>query len=63
MATDKERALEVKMRNVTDARDHGAQAMIFLCPMCFLNLRNLCAENGMKPIFLTELCNDSLGEG
>jgi Fe-S oxidoreductase len=60
MATDKDRALEVKMRNINDARENGADAMIFLCPMCFLNLRKLCQENGMKPIFITELCDRSI---
>jgi len=60
MATDKARALEVKGRNIDDAREHGARAMVFLCPMCFLNLRKLCQEAGMEPIFVTELCNRAL---
>ncbi len=60
MATDKEKAFEVKMRNINDARRNRAEAMIFLCPMCFLNLRKLCQENGMKPIFITELCDQSM---
>jgi Fe-S oxidoreductase len=61
MATDKQKASEVKLRNVSDAVKHGAEAMVFLCPMCFLNLRKLCQENGIKPIFITELCNQALG--
>jgi Fe-S oxidoreductase len=61
MATDKQKASEVKMRNIADAVKHGAEAMVFLCPMCLLNLRKLCQENGIKPIFITELCNLSLG--
>ncbi len=61
MATDKQKASEVKLRNIADAVKHGAQAMVFLCPMCFLNLRKLCQENGIKPIFITELCNQALG--
>ena len=61
MATDRQKASEVKLRNIADARKHGAEAMVFLCPMCFLNLRKLCQENGIKPIFITELCNQSLG--
>ncbi|MFZ0944209.1 MAG: (Fe-S)-binding protein [Syntrophobacteraceae bacterium] len=62
MATDKQRAMEVKLRNISDARENGAEAMVFLCPMCFLNLRKLCQESGMKPIFITELCSQSLIE-
>jgi Fe-S oxidoreductase len=60
MATDKQKALEVKAKNISDAREHSAEAMVFLCPMCFLNLRKLCQENGMKPIFITDLCNQAL---
>jgi Fe-S oxidoreductase len=61
MATDKQKASEVKLHNIADAVKHGAEAMVFLCPMCLLNLRKLCQENGIKPIFITELCNQSLG--
>jgi Fe-S oxidoreductase len=60
MATDKQKALEVKTRNISDAREHRAEAMVFLCPMCFLNLRKLCQENGLKPIFITDLVNQAL---
>lgn len=62
MAKDRDRALHIKNLNVRDASDNGAQAMVFLCPMCFLNLRKICKENNVKPVFLTDLCYYALGE-
>ena len=62
MAKDRERALEIKLRNVDDAAEHGAEAMIFLCPMCYLNLRKLCRERDIKPVFISDLCYYALGE-
>ncbi len=62
MARDRDRALELKLKNVNDAAEHGADAMIFLCPMCFLNLRKLCRERNIEPIFVSDLCYLALGE-
>ncbi len=60
MARDKDKALEVKNRNVEDALDFGSDAMVFLCPMCYLNLRKLCRDRDMEAIFISELCNKAL---
>ncbi len=48
--------------NISDAVKAGADAMVFLCPMCFLNLRKLCKQSGLRPLFITELCSEALGE-
>jgi Fe-S oxidoreductase len=60
MARDKERAAQVKSWNITDAKESNADAMVFLCPMCYLNLRKLCRDEGMEAIFITELCRRAL---
>lgn len=60
MARDKEKAAIVKKRNVDDAKSIGADAMIFLCPMCYLNLRKAARDEGMEAIFITELCRRAL---
>ncbi len=62
MARDRNRAQEIKLRNVKDAVEHGAEAMIFLCPMCYLNLRKICREQNIRPIFISDLCLMALGE-
>jgi Fe-S oxidoreductase len=60
MARDKDRAALVKMWNMDDAKKVKADAMVFLCPMCYLNLRKLCKDYSITPIFITELCKQAL---
>jgi Fe-S oxidoreductase len=60
MARDKDRAAEVKKWNIDDAKRAGAEAMVFLCPMCYLNLRKLSRDSGMDAVFITELCKKAL---
>jgi len=57
-----EKTSKVQDMNLTDAKDHRADAMIFLCPWCFRSLRKGCQERGMVPIFITDLCRMALGE-
>ena len=61
MARDKEKAAVIKKWNVNDAKSVGANAMIFLCPVCYLNLRKMVREGGMEAIFITELFRRALG--
>ena len=50
----------MKKRNIDDAKNVKAEAMVFLCPMCYLNLRKICRDDGMDPVFITELCKKAL---
>jgi len=60
MARDKDRAALVKKWNIDDAKKVKADTMVFLCPMCYLNLRKLCKDDSITPIFITELCKQAL---
>jgi len=62
VATDYERAGKIKDMNIKDALDAGAEAMVFLCPLCFLGLRRRAREAGLEPIPLSNLCRLALGE-
>jgi len=62
VATDRERASSIKDRNIKDALDAGAEAMVFLCPICFLSLRRRAREAGLEPIPISNLCRLSLRE-
>jgi len=62
VSTDRERASSTKNRNIKDALDAGAEAMVFLCPICFLSLRRRTREAGLDPIPLSNLCRLALGE-
>jgi len=57
-----EKAEEVREMNVIDAEEHGAEAMVFLCPWCWRILAGECEEHGLSPIFITDLCRIALGE-
>lgn len=58
----KETVNEWRMKNVTDARENGAEAMVFLCPLCVMSLRNRAKEQGLEPYILSNLVRLSLGE-
>jgi Fe-S oxidoreductase len=53
---------EWRMRNIVDAKEHGAEAMVFLCPMCVLSLRSRAKAQGLEPYILSNLVRLALGE-
>jgi heterodisulfide reductase subunit B len=58
---DRERADAIKLRNIGDAKEHGAQAMAYLCPICVLSLRKRAAAAGMDNHHIIDLVNKALG--
>ena len=61
MPRDRDRAMQIKERNIDDAVTHGAQAMAYLCPLCVLNLRKVAAGAGLENLHLIELVKQALG--
>lgn len=57
-----ERGLKYQDRNITDAIAYGAEAMVILCPICWMRLSRPCQERGLPPVYLTDLCRMALGE-
>lgn len=55
-------ALEVQARNVGDALQAGADALVTLCPMCDRVLRRPSTERSLRKIYITDLCRMALGE-
>jgi hypothetical protein len=55
-------AAEYQAKNVDDAIQCGADALITLCPMCDRVLRRPTTERGMRKIYITDLCRIALGE-
>jgi Fe-S oxidoreductase len=49
-------------KNVIDAKDHGAEAMVYLCPMCFRTLGGKVRDAGMKNYMISDICRLALGE-
>jgi len=51
-----------KQMNINDAIAHKAEAMVFMCQYCDLQMRDEVAQAGLTPIFLTNLVRMALGE-
>lgn len=58
----KEALVEWRMKNIMDAKDAGAEAMVFLCPVCVLYLRNRAKAQGLEPYIISNLVRLALGE-
>lgn len=58
------RELGMKMQNdnIRDAQDHGAEALITICPMCDTVMKGETAKACLPQIFITDLCRMALGE-
>jgi len=57
-----ELAAEVQAKNINDAIECGADALITLCPMCDRVLRRPTSQLGLQKIYITDLCRIALGE-
>lgn len=55
-------AAEFQEKNVRDALDCGADALITLCPICNLVMNRPTSQLGLKKIYITDLCRMALGE-
>jgi Fe-S oxidoreductase len=58
----KEVEVEWRMKNIMDAKEAGAKAMVFLCPVCVLGLRGRSKAQGLEPYLLSNLVRLALGE-
>ena len=48
--------MEYQKLNLLDAKDKGAQAMVYLCPMCGISLSEACLEYGLECLSVMDLC-------
>jgi len=55
-------AAEYQAKNVDDAIQCGADALVTLCPMCDRVLRRPTTERGLRKIYITDLVRMALGE-
>lgn len=51
-----------KTDNIMDAKAAGAEAMIYLCPLCLDALGGLARENGLSNYMISDLCRLAIGE-
>ena len=62
LATNNELAVNIQEKNIKDAIECGADALITSCPMCDIVLRQPTSQLGLPKIFITDLCRMALGE-
>jgi hypothetical protein len=51
-----------RAKNIEDAKNHGAEAMVYLCPMCFATMNKQVCDAGMKNFMISDICRLALGE-
>jgi Fe-S oxidoreductase len=54
--------LDQQRRNIADMKESGAQVCVFNCPACMETLGKQVAENGLMPVFMSDLCRMAIGE-
>jgi Fe-S oxidoreductase len=60
--TNRDLAIEIQEKNVADAIECGADALITICPICDRVLQRPTSQHGLPKIFVTDLCRIALGE-
>lgn len=58
----RKRAADVQRRNIEDMKNAGAEVCVFNCPACFTTLGEQVMRNGIRPIFMSDLCRLAIGE-
>jgi len=62
IGTNRELAVDIQEKNVKDAMECGADALITICPICDAVMRRPTSRLGLPKIFITDLCRIALGE-
>jgi Fe-S oxidoreductase len=55
-------AADLQRRNIEDMKNTGAEVCVFNCPACYQTLGQMVTRNGMRPIFMSDLCRLAIGE-
>jgi len=58
----RDRAQEACLKNIQDSLEHGADALIYLCPSCLKLYKEPCRERHFPVYHISELCQIALGE-
>ena len=61
-AGSRKSCLDIQRRNIEDMKQAGAQLCIFNCPACMQTIGKQVAEEGIMPIWMSDLCRMAIGE-
>jgi len=62
MVQSKGKEKENTRKNVMDAKEHGAEIFVFICPVYTTSMRTAVRQAGMEPYHIINLCHLALGE-
>jgi Fe-S oxidoreductase len=62
LRSKKEMAVQFQEKNVRDAINSGADALITLCPVCNRVMNRPTSQLGLNKVYITDLCRIALGE-
>ena len=62
LRSKKDMAVQFQEKNVRDAIDSGADALITLCPVCNRVMNRPTSQLGLNKVYITDLCRIALGE-
>jgi Fe-S oxidoreductase len=62
IGTNRDLAVDIQEKNIKDALDCGAEALITMCPVCDAVMRRPTSRAGLPKIFVTDLVRMALGE-
>jgi len=58
----RKRAADVQKRNIEDMKNAGTEVCVFNCPACYTTMGGLVAQNGIRPVYMSDLCRLAVGE-
>ena len=58
----RKRAADVQRKNIEDMKKAGAEVCVFNCPACYNTMDRMVLRNGIRPIFMSDLCRLAVGE-
>jgi len=56
------RAADVQKRNLEDMVNAGAEVCVFNCPACYNTLAGPVSREGIRPMYMSDLCRLAIGE-
>jgi Fe-S oxidoreductase len=54
--------IEIQKENIEDMKNAGAEICLFNCPACMETIGKKVADNGIMPLWMSDLCRLAIGE-
>jgi hypothetical protein len=58
----RKRAAAIQDKNIDDMKKAGAEVCVFNCPACLQTLGGMLAREGIRPVYMSDLCRLAIGE-